>query len=140
MDIKKAACIYIKKDGKILAVSRRNNLNKFGLPGGKLDHGEYYKEAAVRELKEETGIEIDPVCLDTVHVGTCEGEYWCVTYIAEPINDQEIKFPQELKGDAGTVAWVDPEILYSGPFGEYNKQVSKAVESRQTCKLKQSDD
>ena len=37
---------------------------KWGLPGGYMDLGESWQEAGARELKEETGVEIDPLTLE----------------------------------------------------------------------------
>lgn len=49
-------CIY-RKDGAFLAVTNRKHKG-FTLPGGKIDPGEAPDAAAVRELREETGIEV----------------------------------------------------------------------------------
>lgn len=54
--MKKAAVVLIVEDGKILTVSRKYDLTKFSLPGGKVDLEESPAEAAIREAFEETGI------------------------------------------------------------------------------------
>lgn len=56
--MKQASVVVIIKDGLILSVSRRANRNTFGLIGGKIDLGETPREAAFREVKEETGLSI----------------------------------------------------------------------------------
>jgi 8-oxo-dGTP pyrophosphatase MutT (NUDIX family) len=58
----KAAGGVVVKDGKWLFMYRRK---KWDLPKGKLDKGENSKEAAVREIEEETGVKAvirDKVC------------------------------------------------------------------------------
>lgn len=46
-------------EGKILLIKRKNQPFGWALPGGFVDYGEKVENAAVRELQEETGIEVD---------------------------------------------------------------------------------
>ncbi|MFT7620427.1 MAG: phosphoglycolate phosphatase-like HAD superfamily hydrolase [Planctomycetota bacterium] len=48
-----------RTDGKILVVRTKKWSNTFGIPGGKIDYGETMLEAYVREMKEETGLDLD---------------------------------------------------------------------------------
>ncbi|MCB9457185.1 MAG: NUDIX domain-containing protein [Anaerolineaceae bacterium] len=48
-------CAVLDDDGRIL-LSRRGDLNIWNLPGGRLDRGEPLAAAAVREVREETGV------------------------------------------------------------------------------------
>ena len=54
--MRKAACILLVNNGYFLAVSLKHDKNDFNLPGGKVEPFESFKNAAIRELKEETGI------------------------------------------------------------------------------------
>lgn len=62
--------ILLERDGKVL-LSRRSNRSKlagrWGLPAGHLEDGEKTPDTAVREAKEELGIDIDPLDLSFVH-------------------------------------------------------------------------
>lgn len=49
-------CLF-DKDGKVL-LQRRGDCNKWGFPGGAIELGETPEEAAVREFREETGLDI----------------------------------------------------------------------------------
>lgn len=52
-----AATTIIERDGKIL-LQRRTDNGKWGLIGGLLEMNETYEEAALREVREETGLEV----------------------------------------------------------------------------------
>lgn len=58
--MKKAVCALITDiSGYILGVSRKDNHLDFGLPGGKVDGDETWEEALIREVKEETGLDVE---------------------------------------------------------------------------------
>ena len=53
-----AAAVAIEREGHILMLQRRDSGN-WTLPGGTLEFGESLAECAVRELKEETGLDVN---------------------------------------------------------------------------------
>jgi 8-oxo-dGTP diphosphatase len=78
MKIKKAkfirvAAALIRKDGKVFLAKRAKGelAGYWEFPGGKIEKGETSKEAIIREIKEELGIDIIPVQV----VGTFQHEY-----------------------------------------------------------------
>jgi 8-oxo-dGTP diphosphatase len=61
-------CLAVAKRGdKILLVQRSKapGIGKWGFPGGHLEMGETVQECAVRELREETGIDAEAVAVLT---------------------------------------------------------------------------
>jgi ADP-ribose pyrophosphatase YjhB (NUDIX family) len=117
-DLPKATCVLvINREGLILAVSRRDNYEDLGLPGGKNELNETCSETAARELFEETGLKAKN--LEFIYGDECQGKvsYWCATYIAEAEGKIEPR-PGE-----GVVRWVEPKVLIKGSFGPYNQKL-----------------
>lgn len=92
------AAVYIEHNGTILLLHRQPNKsqgNKWGIPGGKIDKNETALQAAIREVKEETGYDISNQPIE--NVGTVYIEY----------NDKDHfvyhMFRTTLKGDPSTV-------------------------------------
>lgn len=55
----RVSVIVISDDKKILLVQHRKGSRLYWvLPGGRLEYGETFQECAIRELKEETGLDI----------------------------------------------------------------------------------
>jgi len=50
--------IIIEVKGGIVLIERKNSPHGWALPGGFVDYGESYEHAAVREAKEETGLNV----------------------------------------------------------------------------------
>ena len=50
--------IIIENAGGIVLIERKNPPHGWALPGGFVDYGESYETAALREAKEETGLEV----------------------------------------------------------------------------------
>ena len=95
------------KDGKTtVAVIHRPKYMDWSLPKGKLEEGEGWQEAALREVKEETGYRSEPI-LELPHVSYLDrkGRRKLVRYwLMEPI---EGKF--ESHGEVDELRWVSPE-------------------------------
>lgn len=59
-DPKVAATCIVERDHKVLMIKRGNQpgIGLWSMPGGYVDRGEVVEEAAVREVLEETGLEV----------------------------------------------------------------------------------
>lgn len=53
---KPTADIIVDFGGKVLLVNRKNPPHGWAIPGGFIDYGESAEDAAVREIREETGV------------------------------------------------------------------------------------
>jgi mutator protein MutT len=61
-----AACIR-DEEGRILLLRRSDGDNMWGFPGGGMELGERVAETVVREVREEIGLEVEPVALIGVY-------------------------------------------------------------------------
>ena len=116
-NIKKVALLYIEQDAKILAVSRKNDTTKIGLIGGKVDKGETFKTAAIRECLEETGLTAHD--LIPIYINTQNG-FLCVVFKA---NCEGIINTYE----KGIVSWVNYDLLKNSIFGEFNTSLENTL-------------
>jgi mutator protein MutT len=118
------ALIYQQQDGskimdsKLLGVSRKDNHELFGLPGGKVDEGETLYDAMVREVKEETNIDV----LSAIPIYFREdGDFLAVVFLVT-------KWEGEVSSvEAGKVDWITFEELKQGSFPEYNTKLEEQL-------------
>jgi 8-oxo-dGTP pyrophosphatase MutT (NUDIX family) len=64
-----AGVIITDSQSRILLIKRTDN-KKWGLPGGSLELGETFEEAAIREAKEETGLMVTDLTLFRAYSGS----------------------------------------------------------------------
>lgn len=75
-----AACIR-DTEGRILLLQRSDGDNLWGFPGGAMEPGERIADTVVREVREETGLEVEP----TVLIGVYSSSEYAFAY---PNGDQ----------------------------------------------------
>lgn len=123
----RAVCTIVYRRGFVLAISRGTNTSDWNVPGGKVDQGEPLKDAAARELYEETGVliprrnQLEPVYEDLVHTHVCTC-FWV---------EGDVIFPSIMGSNPfeGYVAWARPEDLLTerSRFHRYNREAFKVA-------------
>ena len=111
-----ASYLILRKENKIAFLLRANTgwMNgRYGLPSGKVEKGEGFLAAAVREAEEEVGIKIDVkdlIYIHTMHRYTpSEGSDWVdvffepTKYEGEPYNAEDDVHSE--------LVWLDPKNL-----------------------------
>jgi len=93
-DVEISAGVVIIQDNKILLVHPRNASwwGTYSIPKGQIEEGEPSSNAAIRETKEETGIEIDKESvklIETIHYPKSGKKVHC--YLAQPAQPIDVK-------------------------------------------------
>jgi len=106
--------IIVNKEGNILVGKRiGEHAPGYSIPGGKLELGETFEEGAIREVKEETGLDIfDPkVIAITNNLGTYkeEGKHYISIFLLVKKYAGELRIMEPEK--CGGWTWVDPKKL-----------------------------
>ena len=100
---------FVIKEDKLLIVRRSSkeefNPEQWVLPGGHVEEGEKIEEAVVREIKEEVGINIDVIKINSVwkfKAKEKELEFIGVTFLCSA-KENSIKLNEEI----GSYEWID---------------------------------
>ena len=118
-----AYAVVLRDGAVLLARWLAPDLPRWTLPGGGLDHGEDPRDAAVREVEEETGYQVELRGVLTVEsfrtlherpTGTIDHHAICVIYTADVVGGE---LRHEVGGSTDTAAWVplaDVSALHRG--------------------------
>lgn len=117
----KASLAIVERGGSLLSISRENDLEDWTLPGGKLEPGENWLAALVREVREETGTEI--ISASLVYEGESDDKHYVRVYTCK-LEEYPSLFA---KNPEGVVKWVKPEQLVEGCFRGFNMRALSAA-------------
>lgn len=119
--IQAAVCILLNGT-RVLAIKRRYYPIGYALPGGMVENNETPKQAAARELLEETGLQAEPSSLTRIYTGTSDSDLLVASYLVGAWSGN----PSE-KSDEGPPSWISWGALLTGAFPYYNEAVYRAL-------------
>jgi 8-oxo-dGTP diphosphatase len=134
-----AAAAIIQDDAGRVLLIRRGDGRGWSLPGGMMEPGERVAEAVVREVREETGLEVEPERLVGVYSDPA------YTHITFP-NGDEVHFVSStfacrvvggrLQPDGEEsleVAYFAPEALPEGVVGDHARRIGDALAGQEAA-------
>lgn len=113
--------LLVAPDGEILLIRSKKWKDLYSLPGGKVEGGESRKAAFIREVREETGLEITNLRFAIVQDCIFSSEFWeerhfvMNDYVAD-LDPSTSKEQVKLNEEAYGYAWVFPEDALSLPL------------------------
>lgn len=113
---------------KFIAVHRKENQELICLPGGKLESNEDVITGVVREVYEETGININPTHFRSIYAGICEGpqEYWVTTFLVEVEDDVVLNSEEPEMNPFWTT---EEDFMKNAAFPEFYTKVFKVLKT-----------
>jgi ADP-ribose pyrophosphatase YjhB (NUDIX family) len=122
-----ANVVVVNDEGQILLIRRTDNGN-IALPGGGMDLGESITQAAVREVKEETGLDVELTGL----VGIYTNPRHVIEYTSDGEVRQEfsIVFTARPTGGSLRTSSESSEIVWSDPAEVTSMQMHPSMRQR----------
>ena len=68
--------LIVNKEGRILLTKSHKWFDKYTLPGGHIEVGETMRQAVIREVKEEVGLDVEVAEMLLMQEAIFAGEFW----------------------------------------------------------------
>lgn len=115
-----AVCGILQVLGMFLSVSRKDDPNKIGFIGGKVDENESIEDALIREVWEETGLTVSIDKDYDPFVDTDSNGYTVYTYM---IHLEDVYHDTLDESETGIIRLVNRyQLIAASPYASYNEK------------------
>ena len=128
-----AAAVVVRQDGRVLAIKRRDN-GHWEPPGGVLDPGERIEDALKREVKEETGLAVEPQALAGVYQNMRQ-DIVSFVFRCTTVDETALRTTDE----AADFGWLDRQEIQSLVDEAYAVRLLDALDYRESVKIRAHD-
>jgi len=121
-------CACVVKGDRLLLIERANEPSKgnWSFPGGRIELGETILEATRREVREETGLEIEPLALFQVydHIVRDDASAIQFHYIVHYVRAAYLHGELHAQDDATQASWVTESELAHLPMHPFVRETA----------------
>lgn len=124
-------CLIYQEDQILVQMRKKKDWPGLTLPGGKVEKGESFHHAIIREVKEETGLTLlKPILCGIEEFKTDQEDRYLILFYK--CND----FEGELKAsDEGEVFWIKRNELHNYPLSLDIEEILRVIESDELSEL-----
>lgn len=126
-----ASAVILNDRGEVL-LHRRSDDGTWAVPGGRVERGESAPQAAIREVREETGLDVEIVRLTGVYSRTdeCTWKYEdgnVVQYVVINFQCRAIGGALRLNEETLELRWFAPDALPDSVRANHRRRITDAV-------------
>ena len=123
------AAVAFVRDGHVLTV-RKQGTSRFMLVGGKLEPGESALEAAVRETREEVGIEVSDLVLLGEFVSETANEPGHQLHSTVFVAPESVTVEPSARGEIAELRWTSMAAAAAGEYDDLAPMLEHHVVAR----------
>lgn len=117
----------VAKEGKFLVAQRPvEKGGEWEFPGGKVEKGETFFEALVREIKEELNVPVKPIRILSSYPKDIQGQTYSIHFVAATLASEEFVLSEHQ-----TCQWVDLNEIKLLPMSSVDKEFVKQLRSNE---------
>lgn len=113
----------VEKDGKYLMAHRPvDKGGEWEFPGGKVEKGETFFEALIREIKEELSVPIKPIRILSSYPKDIRGQTYSIHFVAATLGSEEFVLTEHQ-----SCQWLDLNEIKQLPMSSVDKEFVKQL-------------